>query len=557
MPAATLKFIVVILAAGMVAFIGAVICIIAAVHTGSSRAAAAQQSASDNQSLYPDSAAHTPAAGGSAARASSLGALHGSETPGSEAPTFNIGLNGVTGLTGHDPAVSRLVCTPIPAGECNAGKFEQQAEDPSLYAGEDWGYLRTTADELRQTVLQQKDQIQSDQRTIKELTGKLSECEQGVNGRSGANRRSAAGLWGGNTKDVHLDRVMVRDSPDSTADSVHLLTVRAVDELEQAIAQLKDRIEKLESDIGPFPHNQTDSSTSGLTEDVRTPGGPELSAALVHGADGDGPWRVEDLEGELQKKLDLLEKERKALRLETEKHRQEIDQGINKLHHRISGLEEGIPGRSFPEGYRLSFPTRTNYMYAVVKHHIPKLHAFTICMWLRPAERGIGTPVSYAVPEQPNEVVLLQGLRTPTELLINDKVAQLPLNITRGSWQHICVSWSQKGGSWQAYQGGTLRGEGHSLAAGHHIRPGGVLVLGQEQDTPGGGFDSTQAMVGELSQVGIWDRVLSSNQVASLARCGRVAQGGVALWTESKIEVYGGATKDPGEPCSKHSRSSQ
>lgn len=246
MPAATLKFIVVILAAGMVAFIGAVICIIAAVHTGSSRAAAAQQSASDNQSLYPDSAAHTPAAGGSAARASSLGALHGSETPGSEAPTFNIGLNGVTGLTGHDPAVSRLVCTPIPAGECNAGKFEQQAEDPSLYAGEDWGYLRTTADELRQTVLQQKDQIQSDQRTIKELTGKLSECEQGVNGRSGANRRSAAGLWGGNTKDVHLDRVMVRDSPDSTADSVHLLTVRAVDELEQAIAQLKDRIEKLE-----------------------------------------------------------------------------------------------------------------------------------------------------------------------------------------------------------------------------------------------------------------------------------------------------------------------
>lgn len=74
---------------------------------------------------------------------------------------------------------------------------------------------------------------------------------------------------------------------------------------------------------------------------MRTPGGPELSAALVHGADGDGPWRVEDLEGELQKKLDLLEKERKALRLETEKHRQEIDQGINKLHHRISGLEEG------------------------------------------------------------------------------------------------------------------------------------------------------------------------------------------------------------------------
>ncbi|KAJ0058223.1 hypothetical protein NL108_009114 [Boleophthalmus pectinirostris] len=540
----------------MVAFIGAVICIIAAVHTGSSRAAAAQQQpVSENQSVYPDSAVNTPAAGGSAARASSLGALHGSETPGPEAPTFNIGLSGVTGLTGHDPAVSRLICTPIPAGECNEGKFEQQADDPSLYAGEDWGYLRTTADDLRQTVLQQKDQILNDQRTIQELTGKLSECEKGLHGRT--RRGGPAGLWGGTTEDLHLEH-MVRDSPDSGPDSAHILTVRAVDELEQAIAQLKDRIEKLESDIGPFPHNLTDVVTSaGQPEEPRSAVPEPAPPVPPHTAGGDVSRGTEDLEGELQKKLDLLDKERKALRLETHKQRQAIDQSIAKLHHRISGLEEGIPGRAFPEGFRLSFPTRTNYMYAVVNQHIPKLHAFTVCMWLRPADKGIGTPLSYAVPEQPNEVVLLQGLRTPVELLINDKVVQLPLNITRGSWQHICVSWSQRGGTWQAYQGGRLRGEGHSLAAGHHIRPGGVLVLGQEQDTVGGGFDSTQALVGEMSQVGMWDRVLSANQVASLSRCSKITQGGVAVWTESQIQVHGGATKDPGEPCSKHSSSSQ
>uniref|UniRef100_A0A3B4A7I0 Pentraxin (PTX) domain-containing protein n=1 Tax=Periophthalmus magnuspinnatus TaxID=409849 RepID=A0A3B4A7I0_9GOBI len=489
-----MKFIVVILAAGMVAFIGAVICIIAAVHTGSSRGAAAQQQlSSENQSVYPDSAvpdsaAHTPAAGGSAARASSLGALHGSETP--EAPTFNVGLSGVTGLTGHDPAVSRLICTPIPPGQCNTGKFEQQADDPSLYAGEDWGYLRTTAEDLRQTVLQQKDQIQSDQRTIHELTGKLSECEKGLHGRT---RRGA------------------------------------VDELEQAIAQLQDRIEKLE-----------------VKEPCLKSGIPEPPPPLPpHTAEGDMSWTGEDLEGELQKKLDLLDKERKALRLETHKQRQAIDQSIAKLHHRVSGLEEGTEP-NVPGGFRLSFPTRTNYMYAAVNQHIPKLHAFTICMWLRPADKGIGTPLSYAVPDQPNEVVLLQGLRTPVELLVNDKVVQLPLNISRGSWQHICVSWSQRGGTWQAFQGGRLRGEGHSLAAGHHIRPGGLLVLGQEQDTVGGGFDSTQALVGEMSQVGVWDRVLSANQVASLSRCSKITQGGVAVWTESQIQVHGGATKDPG-----------
>lgn len=65
-------------------------------------------------------------------------------------------------------------------------------------------------------------------------------------------------------------------------------------------------------------------------------------------------------------------------------------------------------------------------MYAAMKHAIPKLRAFTLCLWLRPAEGGIGTPLSYAVSEQPNELVLLQGLRTPAELLINDQVLHPP-----------------------------------------------------------------------------------------------------------------------------------
>lgn len=77
------------------------------------------------------------------------------------------------------------------------------------------------------------------------------------------------------------------------------------------------------------------------------------------------------------------------------------------------------------------------------------------------------------------------------------------------------------------------------------------------QDSVGGGFDASQALVGELSQVGLWDRVLTAGQVASLARCSRISQGSVTSWTDDGVEVHGGATKDPGEPCSKHSRSSQ
>ena len=74
------------------------------------------------------------------------------------------------------------------------------------------------------------------------------------------------------------------------------------------------------------------------------------------------------------------------------------------------------------------------------------------------------------------------------------------------------------------------------------------------QDTLGGGFDWSQALVGELSQVNLWERVLMPSEVARLVPCGRVEQGNVAPWRDRDLELYGGATKAPGEPCAKHTR---
>lgn len=61
------------------------------------------------------------------------------------------------------------------------------------------------------------------------------------------------------------------------------------------------------------------------------------------------------------------------------------------------------------------------------------------------------------------------------------QVAQLPLSLPQDEWQHICVSWTLRDGVWKAYQGGKFKGKGDGLAAWHPIKPGGVLILGQEQ----------------------------------------------------------------------------
>uniref|UniRef100_G3Q8L8 Chromobox homolog 6a n=1 Tax=Gasterosteus aculeatus TaxID=69293 RepID=G3Q8L8_GASAC len=255
------------------------------------------------------------------------------------------------------------------------------------------------------------------------------------------------------------------------------------------------------------------------------------------------------LEGELERKIKLLEKERQTMRKETHGEHEKIHQGINAADHRVSEMEHTVMEPSFPEGFVLSFPMRTNYMYGLVRKEITEMYAFTACMWLRAKEGGIGTPFSYSVPGQPNELVLLQGVHSPAELLINDKVAQLPLSLPEDQWQHICVSWTLRDGVWKAYQGGKMKGRGEGLAAWHPIKPGGVLILGQEQDALGGHFDASQALVGELSQFNLWDRVLKPAEVAALADCSSSALGNISPWTDRHVDVFGGATKESLDPC--------
>lgn len=61
------------------------------------------------------------------------------------------------------------------------------------------------------------------------------------------------------------------------------------------------------------------------------------------------------------------------------------------------------------------------------------------------------------------------------------QVAQLPLEVRDGKWHHICICWTTRDGQWDAYQDGDKLGAGDNLAAWHPIKPGGVIILGQEQ----------------------------------------------------------------------------
>ncbi|KAK5883325.1 hypothetical protein CesoFtcFv8_019664 [Champsocephalus esox] len=223
---------------------------------------------------------------------------------------------------------------------------------------------------------------------------------------------------------------------------------------------------------------------------------------------------------------------------------------LNKLHHGNTDLANGKKLKS-PSAFMLDFPMKTNYMYARMKRAVVnEVFAMTICLWLKAGEGpGLGTPLSYAVPGQANELVLIKWGTNPMELLINDKAVTLPISMTDGKWHHLCVTWTTRDGVWEAYQDGVKKGSGQNLSGWQPIKSGGTFILGQEQDTMGGRFDVTQSFMGGMSDLQFWSRVLTSNEIHTQATCAGHLVGDVMSWSEESVELHGGLAKLPFEPC--------
>ena len=119
-----------------------------------------------------------------------------------------------------------------------------------------------------------------------------------------------------------------------------------------------------------------------------------------------------------------------------------------------------------------------------------------------------------------------------------------------GVWHHICASWESSSGSWKFYKDGDLKQQGTNFKRRYTIRQGGTLVLGQEQDSVGGGFDTSQSFEGMLSNVNVWDQVLSEAQITDIStscQLDKQNEGNVYKWPD--FLRNGGAMLINPSPC--------
>lgn len=193
-------------------------------------------------------------------------------------------------------------------------------------------------------------------------------------------------------------------------------------------------------------------------------------------------------------------------------------------------------------GKVLLFPYETDFSFVKLTPQKPlALSAFTLCMRV-------------ATELQDDRQVILFAYRTNSTDQLNmwrEKDGRIsfylggdgalfrltPLSSFR---THLCLMWDSSTGL-AAFQVDGRRSTRQIYRAGHKIHPHGTVLLGQDPDSHLGGFEATQSFVGEITDVHMWDYVLSHMQVSALYANlkYKVPRANVFDWSTVEYEIHG------------------
>lgn len=114
----------------------------------------------------------------------------------------------------------------------------------------------------------------------------------------------------------------------------------------------------------------------------------------------------------------------------------------------------------------------------------------------------------------------------------------LSLSFPPNTWHSMCATWRSETGIAQLWVDGkpTIK---RFIHAGQPISGPFSIILGQEQDTYGGGFDATQSFIGMISKVYMWDYVLSASEIQNYVDGNSFTRGNVLNWRALDYEIKG------------------
>ncbi|KGL99126.1 putative G-protein coupled receptor 144, partial [Charadrius vociferus] len=197
----------------------------------------------------------------------------------------------------------------------------------------------------------------------------------------------------------------------------------------------------------------------------------------------------------------------------------------------------------------LVFRDKTDTKYVKVLSDFPALPSVTACAHVQWDTRTqeIATIFSYAVPSFINEFQLRgfvdeEGFVRFALIVHGHHSPYLPVFRADGQWHHFCVTWQQENGTWAIYADGKRRASASGLCAVGPSTPQaiygqGTFIIGQDQDSLGGTFREKESFSGNITDLHVWQKVLSREQIEKVRSCWVVEQDLVFGWSSNALEV--------------------
>ena len=168
---------------------------------------------------------------------------------------------------------------------------------------------------------------------------------------------------------------------------------------------------------------------------------------------------------------------------------------------------------------------------------------FTVCLRSYTDLTRPHSLFSYATKAQDNEILLFKPKPGEYRFYVGGKYVTFRVPENRGEWEHVCASWESGSGIAEFWLNGRPWPR-KGLQKGYEVGNEAVVMLGQEQDAYGGGFDVYNSFTGEMADVHLWDAGLSPDKMRSAYLALRLPPAPLA-WGRLRYEAKGDVVVKP------------
>ena len=190
----------------------------------------------------------------------------------------------------------------------------------------------------------------------------------------------------------------------------------------------------------------------------------------------------------------------------------------------------------------------------------PPLKEFSVCHWEKQRYFPFAetAPWTYCIEKFDNETTLRncwQVGRTGDSLTANRHILVSPITPSLGDfvvkmevnpyhhrkWNHFCWGYSSLDHHNTLYYNGKILGRiKHGKLThieGHLNVFDSAFIIGQEPDTMRGGYDLNQVFSGQIYELNMWNKILTKEEVFSMATCKSFPKGNVISWERQNFLV--------------------